>query len=568
SNTFNAVPAAVSNNLLGGVNDYAGTDGSGIGHIGGSAALSQALQPFAGQLAMVRIYDRALTPAELAANYEAVRQPVLFVVPSSPVMTTLGATVTLNADGSIDYDATALSTNLDHGAIAYDSFTYTISDGAGGFASAAVTVQVVGVGNLIAVDDAFPVDEDLPTDLPVLTNDINALGVEILVARVVANYRNDYQTGTVGGEPADFTNAFGHGWRYLWNAPTDWHTGSFDAGTGPLGSVNDYDLLVWDPALNIWAPNNSGVRNDGPPGNWIAFNPNGGHPGPSASEDEGVTNTLARYVIAAYTVDREGYYAIDDSFVTKPSTANNGISVVILTNNTALSTTLVAPGQTTDFDGELGFMLAGQTIYVGLGPYIDQGNDSFTWDYSIVRLPGPGTLDHISITGLVSVTNGTTITYDPNGQFDALAAGQSVFETFAYGITNGSERSTALVTVQVFGSNDPPVAVSDTNRTDAASNVAGVTLTNDTDIDVGDILSVADVQGAASNVGVAVATDNGGEVTLMNDGSYIYSPNGAFDDLGLGEIAIDTFTYLPEDQLGLDALNVATVTVTCRSLTT
>jgi len=59
----------------------------------------------------------------------------------------LGATVILNGDGSVTYDPTS-STTLDEmaeGETLQDSFTYTVSDGNGGFDTAAVTLTVSGI---------------------------------------------------------------------------------------------------------------------------------------------------------------------------------------------------------------------------------------------------------------------------------------------------------------------------------------------------------------------------------------------------------------------------------------
>ncbi|MBU0483264.1 MAG: cadherin-like domain-containing protein [Proteobacteria bacterium] len=56
---------------------------------------------------------------------------------------TLG-NVTLNADQTITYDPTAAFASLPLWAIAYDSFSYTISDGHGGTSSAEVTIEIIG----------------------------------------------------------------------------------------------------------------------------------------------------------------------------------------------------------------------------------------------------------------------------------------------------------------------------------------------------------------------------------------------------------------------------------------
>jgi uncharacterized delta-60 repeat protein len=50
-----------------------------------------------------------------------------------------------------------------------------------------------------------------------------------------------------------------------------------------------------------------------------------------------------------------------------------------------------------------------------------------------------------------------TFTYDPNGQFDDLAAGETATDTFSYVITNGILTDTATVTITITGVDNPPL---------------------------------------------------------------------------------------------------------------
>jgi VCBS repeat-containing protein len=59
--------------------------------------------------------------------------------------------------------------------------------------------------------------------------------------------------------------------------------------------------------------------------------------------------------------------------------------------------------------------------------------------------------------GSVSINANGTIHYDPNGQFNSLAQGQSATDTFGYTVSDGFSTSSATVTVTVNGVNDPPV---------------------------------------------------------------------------------------------------------------
>ena len=130
---------------------------------------------------------------------------------------------------------------------------------------------------------------------------------------------------------------------------------------------------------------------------------------------------------------------------------------------------------------------------------------------------------------------------------------------------NGGSASTTL-TITVTGTNDAPVAVADTGTT--AENVllsvtaANGVLSNDTDADSSDTHSVSAVNGAAGNVGNAVAGSNGGSFTIAADGSYSFDPGAAFDDLAVGATRTTSVTYTNLDNNGGSASTTLTITVT------
>jgi VCBS repeat-containing protein len=112
--------------------------------------------------------DNAYTiaAAELLANDTDTDGDTLGISAVSAV-STLGATVILNGDGSVSYDPTS-STTLDemaHGDTLEDSFTYTVSDGNGGFDTATVTLVATGTN-----------------DAPVITSDAVAASGAVVVA--------------------------------------------------------------------------------------------------------------------------------------------------------------------------------------------------------------------------------------------------------------------------------------------------------------------------------------------------------------------------------------------------
>lgn len=137
---FDATVDGSGVNAAGLANDWAGTDLGGLNATQGTTALNENFPATAGQIAAFRVYDRVLTPTEMAANFDSASNAITGV---SSQTTGEGAAVTLNADGtvSVDYTGTSLAT----GASLSDSFTYTTSGGTG---SVNVTIQ----GNTIQED--------------------------------------------------------------------------------------------------------------------------------------------------------------------------------------------------------------------------------------------------------------------------------------------------------------------------------------------------------------------------------------------------------------------------------
>ena len=98
----------------------------------------------------------------------------------------------------------------------------------------------------------------------------------------------------------------------------------------------------------------------------------------------------------------------------------------------------------------------------------------------------------------------------------SLAQGQVVTETFTYDATDGTMATPSTLTVSITGTNDAPVAVADAAyvREDINITASGNILGNDSDIDQGAVLSVAD---AGLRSGVY------GSLNLAANGSYSYA---------------------------------------------
>jgi VCBS repeat-containing protein len=203
-----------------------------------------------------------------------------------------------------------------------------------------------------------------------------------------------------------------------------------------------------------------------------------------------------------------------------------------------------------------------------------------------------GTIDAALAAQLVNGFSVTTVvdaaapgstpwTYSVNdANLDFLAAGQTI--TFSYTVTatdNNGATAADTVSFTITGTNDAPVAVADTNSGDAVSEAgvnpgstafpgdgtaSGNVLANDTDTDNGATLNVAEVNGAAANVGIAV-TGTYGSVIIGSDGTYTYTLDNSDTDtteLYQGQEVTDTFSYTVTDEHGATSTANLVITIT------
>ena len=205
----------------------------------------------------------------------------------------------------------------------------------------------------------------------------------------------------------------------------------------------------------------------------------------------------------------------------------------------------------------------------GTGFSIDE-DSSFTTANVLSNDSDPDNGASLSVSGFnASGTTGTvtnnidgTFGYDPNGQFDYLAEGESATDSFSYTVSDDKGATdTATVTITVTGVNDLPIGQDDdgagfiTNE-DSSFTTANV-LNNDSDPDTSDTLSVGSFDTSGTT----------GVVTSNGNGTFVYSPNSQFEYLASGETASDFFIYTVSDGSGgglspTAAVGDTTVTIT------
>lgn len=162
----------------------------------------------------------------------------------------------------------------------------------------------------------------------------------------------------------------------------------------------------------------------------------------------------------------------------------------------------------------------------------------------------------------VTVATDGTFSYDPqvSATIQALDDGDSASDSFTYTASDFSNTfNTATVTISLTGLNDTPVALADAWQTSAKSLVGGNLLTNDSDVDAADVLSVTSFDGGTLGT---ITTAKGAEVTIDAFGNFSYNPcpSAVFAALAPGASDTETFSYEVSDGT-TPATAMVTVTV-------
>ena len=415
-------------------------------------------------------------------------------------------TVKVNADGTITYTPNTNFTGA-------DTFTYTVSDGAGGTAEASVTVTVSPVNDLpVAAADAATTDEETAVTVHVLANDTDVDGDALTVDDVTSPAHGTVKVnadGTITYTPhTDFNGA--DTFTYI---VSDGHDGTDEATVSiTVTPVNDASVAAADAAttdeetaviVHVLA-NDTDVDGDALTVDDVT----------SPAHGTGIVNAAGTITYTPPTdfngVDRFTYTVADGAGGTAEASVTVTVSPV---NDLPVA---AADAATTDEETAV-------TVHV-LANDTDVDGDALTVDD--VTSPAHGT-------GIVNAAG--TITYTPHTDFNGV-------DRFTYTVADGAGGTAeASVTVTVSPVNDLPVAAADAATTDEETAVTVEVLANDTDAD-GDPLTVDDVTSPAHGTGIVNAA-----------GTITYTPASNFN-------GADTFTYTISD--GHDGTDEATVSIT------
>jgi DNA/RNA endonuclease G (NUC1) len=407
--------------------------------------------------------------------------------------------VTNGSNGSVVNNGSDLTYSPNANFHGTDSFTYTITDGHGGTATANVSVTINAVNDApVANSDTATTNEDTAVNVNVLTNDSDVDGDSLSVSAVT---QGTHGAVTNNGTSVTYTPAANfNGSDSFSYTISDGNGGTATANVSvTVNAVNDAPVANNDSAttnedtavsVNVLS-NDSDVDNEPLTINAVT---QGGH-GSVTTDGSSVS-----YLPAADFNGSDSFtYTISDGH---GGTATASVSVTINAVNDA-------PVANTD----------STTTSEDTAVTVDVLTNDSDVDGDSLTVTGVTQGSHGSVT-----TNGTTVTYSPAANFNGT-------DSFTYTISDGhGGTATASVSVTINAVNDAPVANSDTATTNEDTAVNVNVLTNDSDVD-GDSLSVSAVtQGAHGSV-------------TNNVSSVSYSPAANFN-------GTDSFTYTVSDGHG------------------
>ncbi len=425
-------------------------------------------------------------------------------------------TLTLASDGSYVYTAnTSGADGLAHGATATDTFTYTVSDGAGTTDTANLVITVTGVGPVGSADTATATESQtltVNTAGGVLTNDTGGDTESLAVTNVSSNGTGNSGAADAGvlGTYGTLTLAADGSYTYIANTAA---AEALDAGDS-VTEVFTYTVKDDDDKNSSTAT--------------LTVTINGANDPIVAVDDTDSVNedaTVSRTVSDTQELDH------DDTDVDGDDTSGNFTITGIRTGSK---------------DG------TGETGTVGA---------SLTGEYGTLTVNANGSYTYVA----------------DQTKSDQLVTGQTGTDTFTYTVSDGTATSTANLTFTVTGINDnDPVAVDDTDTVPKgetitrAANTTFALNADDTDAD-GESLTISGIRLGQSEGGGDPGTLGSGLVgtygtlTLNADGSYSYvADQAAADALKRGESKIEYFNYTVTDGTNED-IGVIAITVTGKS---
>jgi len=433
--------------------------------------------------------------------------------PGGYALTVTGATppahgtAHINADNSITYTPNSTYSGNDR-------FSYSISNGHGGSASANVILTVQPSLPPVARDDTATTPYLTPVVIDVLANDTDPNGFFLSVtsvgvaasgtAKIVPGGAVSYspQPGFIGSDSFEYSISDGH---------------------GGIASAN-VTITVQPPGGSLAAQNDTATTPYAKP---VAINVIANDTAPS-----GLTLTITKVTLPAHGaaqiaingyIDYTPSQAFDGGSDTFDYTVTDGLTTATAT---VTVTVLPPPPPVAQNDSTTTPFQTPATINV-------LANDS---DPSGLPLMVTQATVQTSGSGTVKINTNNTVTFTPDIEFDGNA-------TFSYTISNGhGGTASATVTVDVLAA-VPPIAGPDSATTPFETPVTINVLAND-----------SDPNGKLPLTILQPGFPLHGSVALNTNNTITYTPQSGFQ-------GVDTFFYLLQNSQGATANGKVTVTV-------
>ncbi|BBH42766.1 hypothetical protein myaer102_54340 [Microcystis viridis NIES-102] len=135
--------------------------------------------------------------------------------------------------------------------------------------------------------------------------------------------------------------------------------------------------------------------------------------------------------------------------------------------------------------------------------------------------------------------------------YETLADFEQVAEATGGSLFTSPDAETlvSVITDVIDVATQKPLAIDDFAATSPDRLASINALTNDSDPN-GDPLTITQINGQSIAVNVPVTLTSGALLVLSSEGVLVYDPNHKFDDLTIGQVATETFTYTINDGTG------------------